>query len=266
MNNSLSIRPDKDVSKMTHPSFSFLKVNECKVGNKYDANIFLTFDIDWACDEVLFDTIEMIENAKVSATWFVTHKTPLLERLRANTSFEIGIHPNFNPLLDGNHCNGRCAEEVIDQMLEIAPEARSVRCHSLVQSSKLVQLFIDKNITHDCNHFIPEQSNMTLLPWMFCNRIIKIPYFWEDDVVFSNAFNTPLSELLRRGGLKVFDFHPIHVFLNTENFDRYERTRDFHHNPSELIKHRFEGIGTRNHLLELLDLAKASTYQDGRLK
>ena len=63
--------------------------------------------------------------------------------------------------------------------------------------------------------------------------------------------NSPL-----RGGLKVFDFHPIHVFLNTESLERYERTRALHHNPKELIKHRYEGYGTRNRLIELLELAK----------
>jgi len=58
--------------------------------------------------------------------------------------------------------------------------------------------------------------------------------------------------------LKVLDFHPIHVFLNTESLDRYERTRPLHHNPKELIKHRFEGYGTRNRLLEVLELVEKS--------
>ena len=43
--------------------------------------LFLTFDIDWACDEVLADTVRLVEAAGVMATWFVTHDTPLLERL-----------------------------------------------------------------------------------------------------------------------------------------------------------------------------------------
>jgi len=58
-----------------------------------------------------------------------------------------------------------------------------------------------------------------------------------------------------RPGLKVFDFHPIHVFLNTELLDRYDRTRHLHQKPGELIKHRFDGEGIRIRLLELLALA-----------
>jgi len=45
------------------------------------------------------------------------------------------------------------------------------------------------------------------------------------------------------------------VFLNTESLDRYERTRPIHRDPSELIKHRFDGYGTRSRLIDLLTLA-----------
>ena len=58
-----------------------------------------------------------------------------------------------------------------------------------------------------------------------------------------------------RPGLKCFDFHPIHVFLNTENLNRYERTRPIHQNPKELIKYRYQGYGTRSRSMELLELA-----------
>ena len=61
--------------------------------------VFLTLDLDWACDGVLEDTIDLVEGEDVSATWFVTHDTPLLERIRSNPRFELGIHPNFNGLL-----------------------------------------------------------------------------------------------------------------------------------------------------------------------
>jgi hypothetical protein len=82
-----------------------------------------------------------------------------------------------------------------------------------------------------------------------------MPHFWEDDAVCIYEVNTPIRELLSRGGLKVFDFHPIHVFLNTENLDRYERTRPYHQNPAELIRHRHTGLGTRSALNHLLGLA-----------
>ncbi len=69
---------------------------------EWSDTVFLTFDVDWACDEVFADTIDLVEQADVCATWFITHGTPLLERLRENPKFGLGIHPNFNNILAGN--------------------------------------------------------------------------------------------------------------------------------------------------------------------
>lgn len=216
--------------------------------------LFITFDIDWACDEVLVDTINLVEQIDIEATWFVTHDTPLLKRLRANPKFELGIHPNFNFLLNGDPRNGRTAEEVVNRLLTVVPEAKSVRSHSMTQSSNILQVFLDRGLTHDANHFIPEQAEIELKPWQIWNGLIKVPYFWEDDAACIYAKNTPIKELTKRGGLKVFDFHPIHVFLNTESLARYERTREIHHNPEALSKQRYAGEGTRTVLETLLGL------------
>jgi len=224
--------------------------------------IFVTFDIDWAHDEILKDTVTLIDKANVPATWFVTHQTSVLDEIRALSFQELGIHPNFNPLLDGVKDSGYSAKEIVKSLLVIVPEARSIRSHSMTQSSQLLDLFQTSGLTHEVNHFIPHNTGIELKPWVLWNRICKVPYFWEDDVHvlyesigISQTNPTELATVLV-GGLKVFDFHPIHVFLNTESLERYERTRHLHHNPKELIKHRYEGYGTRNRLIELLKLAK----------
>ena len=218
----------------------------------WEDKIYLTFDIDWAHDDILMDTLELVEEAGVCATWFVTHDTPLLGMLRANPKFELGIHPNFNFLLQGDDRRGRTAAEVIDRMLAIVPEAKSVRSHSMVQSSVLLDLFKEKGLTHDCNHFIPEHANLSLKPWKHWNGLTRVPYHWEDDVACMYPQGRPVEELLARPGLKVFDFHPIHVYLNTEQIARYERTRPMHKVPHELIQHRHNGEGTRNALRSLI--------------
>jgi len=73
------------------------------------------------------------------ATWFVTHDTPLISRLRTNSKFELGIHPNFDFLIQGEPRNGGNAQEVVARLLEIVPEAKSVRSHSMTQSSRLLK-------------------------------------------------------------------------------------------------------------------------------
>lgn len=64
----------------------------------WQGKTFLTLDVDWAHDVVLSHCINIVEGSGVPATWFITHYTPLLERLRENKNFELGIHPNFKAL------------------------------------------------------------------------------------------------------------------------------------------------------------------------
>lgn len=228
---------------------AWIKISDCDPDSFINKAVALTFDIDWVCDEILNECIDLVENAGVAATWFVTHDTPALERLRAVKEFELGIHPNFNPLLDGK---GGSAEYIIDQMLELVPEAVSVRSHSLVQSSRLHELFHRKGLIFDCNDFISQRSKIILQPWRLWNGMIKVPHFWEDDAECIYKTRTSMHDLLAHEGIKVFDFHPIHVFLNTEDLTRYDKTREFHSIPEELLKYRFKGKGTRTMLLNLL--------------
>jgi hypothetical protein len=218
--------------------------------------LFFTIDIDWAHDEVLSDTIDLVDQAGVHATWFVTHDTPVLNRLRANRRYELGIHPNFNWLLRGNTRQCADAREVIARVQAIVPDARCLRSHSIVQSSGLLQNFSDTGFTHDVNKFIPASAGIPLKPWRLWNGMVRVPYNREDVVTClyqEKAMAAPeVAETLRMGGLHVFDFHPIHTFFNTETMQRYERTRDLHHSPKELQMQRNPGKGARTWLMELL--------------
>jgi hypothetical protein len=223
----------------------------------WDGKLFLTFDIDWAHDPVIEDSIDLVEAAGVPVTWFVTHETPVLERLRANPAFELGIHPNFLPLLmQGNPSNGRTAEEVVDRLLTIVPEARSVRSHSLVQSGRLLQLFRNKGLTHEANAFVPEQSGIELKPWIDWFGSVRVPYSWEDDFWCAAGASLPGPSTAPRG-IRGFDFHPIHVYLNTETLVRYENSRPDAHDPERLLARRYQGHGVRSVLRALLGLNSA---------
>ena len=223
-------------------------------GASWRDRLFLTVDIDWATDEVIADTVDLIEEAGVSATWFVTHDTPMISRLRDNPRFELGIHPNFNFLLAGDPRNGADCAAVIDALLSLVPEARSVRSHSMAQSSVLLNMFAERGLTHDCNTFVPEEAGIALMPWRHWNGMVKVPYFWEDDVRCLSDCASGIAELAQRPGLKVFDFHPIHVFLNTEVLDRYEAARPHLADSAALLEQRAKDcVGTRDLLVELTE-------------
>lgn len=213
---------------------------------------FITCDIDWAHDDVLAVAISLFEKYDTNVTWFVTHNTPLLHRLRENPRFELGIHPNFNRLLNGDISNGGSVDEILYNILKIVPEATAVRSHSMLQSSPILDRFKGYGITHDANMYIPYSSAIKLLPWIHWNGLTRIPHFWEDDVCWQDGFSVEPGTLLEIDGIKVFDFHPVHIFLNTESHSRYDRARSAYHDPKELTKFINEKYGTRDFLTELL--------------
>jgi len=92
---------------------NFEKIKTINVKNKpsWDGKLFLTFDVDWCSDEVLSYTLDIVEKYDINSTFFITHQTALLDRMRENPKIELGIHPNFNPLLNGDFQYGRKCEK-----------------------------------------------------------------------------------------------------------------------------------------------------------
>ena len=196
----------------------------------------------------------MLDKYNVKATFFVTHETKLLERMRENTKIELGIHPNFNPLLNGDFRYGKNYKEVIDFYMKIVPEAKSSRSHSITHNSHILEELIARGITHDSNTLVPFSSNSYLEPWKYwSDALTRVPYFWEDDVHCIYNWEWNVEKFICYEGIKVFDFHPIHIFLNTEYLDRYEKSRKWHNCEENLPKHRHEGYGARSFLIDLIE-------------
>jgi hypothetical protein len=241
--------------------FTLLKNIFPEKKNSWAGKIAITFDVDWACDEVFEDTVNLVKEFKIPATWFITHDTPILKLIRRLEFFELGIHPNFNPLF--SECNNKKNFlGIVNEVFSIVPEARSFRSHSLVQSSLIQKTFKNLGMTHESNTFIPCFSKIKLGPWRTWNDLISVPYFWEDDTVCGqnllfNELCDPVNVIQSNcsRSLMVFDFHPIHVFLNTESLERYENTRSIHKNAKALINYRYKGYGTRSRLIKLLETA-----------
>ena len=101
-------------------------------------------------------TLDIIEKHNIKATFFVTHETKLLVRMWNNPNIELGIHPNFNPLLNGDFRYGKNFEEVIEYYKNIVPEAVGVRSHSMTQNSPILDTFEKFGLIYDCNTFTGE--------------------------------------------------------------------------------------------------------------
>jgi hypothetical protein len=204
------------------------------MNSQSENDIALTLDVDWAPDFMIDFAAEILIEHRVRATWFVTHDSPALTRLRQHSDlFELGIHPNFFP----ESSQGNTAEAVLRHCLELVPDAVSVRTHGLLQSTPLLAQIMDQTpVKSDCSLFVPHAVNLRPVEYQWAQRtLLRVPYFWEDD--FEMERTTPcwqLRQLLAKGpGLKVFDFHPVHVYLNSRTMAAYRSLKERAPNLSE---------------------------------
>lgn len=201
--------------------------------------LFITIDIDWASDNVIDFAANFFEKLNVKVTWFVTHETSVLKRLILNKKFEIGIHPNLNPLLFDNSDNEMNVQKVIDKILEIVPNAKCIRNHCGTQNSLMLDYFQIKNLKYDCNTFIPLNSGCVIKPFKYYNDLIAVPYIWSDDVhiTYQWSYKEAIIWLKKYKGIKVINCHPIHLYLNTVDLKIYENVKRYFHDYNRLKKY-----------------------------
>ncbi len=228
--------------------FDLIKNIDLKNEFSWKGKIFLTFDVDWASDEVWNYCLKILEDHDIPATWFITHESPLINRILENENFDVGIHPNFNSLLENKNKN--TAGKIIDDLRNLIPSTNILRSHSLFQSERFLDLFKEKGYTKIANAFLPLNKNQIIAPFKLWDDVIILPHCWQDNVSLKMKLNLPNVETLPQ--LIILNFHPIHVFLNTENLKRYENTRQYHQDFSELKKYINDGYGVRNILLEII--------------
>lgn len=216
--------------------------------------VFITFDLDWACDEVIAHTLDILDEANASVTIFCTHTTALLSRMSETQRYELGIHPNFNPLLNGDRSLGSTAEEVLKSYQTIVPDAVSIRSHSMTHSAAMLNMFCQAGMGYECNLHLPHDSGITAMPFFHTgNRLVRVPVIWEDDIACITGEGWNVDKILGYPGIKVFSFHPIHVFLNSSTTGPYESSKQYAQDPAILKRYVNKSrYGTRDFLLDLM--------------
>jgi hypothetical protein len=191
-----------------------------------EPELCVTLDLDWAPDFAIDDAAAWLEQHGVRATWFVTHASPAVDRLRARPErFELGIHPNFLP----GSTHGATPEAVLVHCLELVPGARAMRTHGLVQSTALLDTVLRcTDVRIDVSLFLPRLSHLRPFVYPWAGReLVRVPYGFEDDLEMARAApDFGLGSLLALGpGLVVLSFHPIHLALNSASMAPYRRVR-----------------------------------------
>jgi hypothetical protein len=188
---------------------------------KLKNNVCLTFDVDWASEEMLCDVIQLLEKYNCKATFFATHKSKMIESISSSSNFEIGLHPNFNSLLLNQSTHS--AKEILVKLKKLYPAATSIRSHSLVNGTFISQFYKELGINIDGNIYIPFDKITDLKPWYFWNGIKIIPFHWSDYIDFVQGKKNDLLEILeQKTFVKTVAFHPVHIFINTSSIADYE--------------------------------------------
>lgn len=223
----------------------------------------ITIDIDWVPDKVLAYTLDILLKAGVPCTLFATHATGLLSGIDRK-QFEVGVHPNFNPLLNRDKGANGNPREVVERLKKLFPQARGIRSHSSMVSNVLIDLFSDLGFDYESNVCLPYSRNLETLPlW---NDMLRIPFNWEDYLHFSYGNDFSGAGLDFKAGLNIMTFHPVHIFLNTETRERYDGAKPFYQQPDHLAGYKNPGKGTEtlfNRILEMdLEFAKMEDLVD----
>lgn len=182
--------------------------------------LVLSFDLDWCEDEVLDYTLEKLIKKRVPATFFITHDTKILNKIRKYDFFELGIHPNFK--LNSTH--GNSYKNVLSHCMSIVPEAISVRSHGLHVSTDIISEMLKHGLKIESSIFMP---NITDFQNFYIERnnkkILRIPFNWEDDYEFYQSFKKYKFENINHYKKLIMNFHPIHIYLNSNSNIEYEK-------------------------------------------
>ena len=219
--------------------------------------IIITLDIDWASDFVIKKVDEMLKERNIKSTWFVTHKSAYLKNLSKNRNYEMGIHPNFLP----NTTQGKTPKEILKKLKKVVPNAVSLRTHSLHQNSPLLSLYKNYGIKFDTSLLLNKTKNIEP-HYNPLYELHRIPYFWEDDVeTYEKNPDWSFKSTKNIQGLKIYNFHPIHIILNTNNMSNFKKIQNKVQtdslNDEILQKYVNKKKGTRNMFLEIISFLQS---------
>ncbi|MCC8952087.1 methyltransferase domain-containing protein [Bradyrhizobium sp. Pear77] len=205
-----------------------------------------TSDIDWADEEAIAACFSLFDEFEIPLTPFITHKSPYVEKRFSGWMQRVGVHPNF---LEGS-THGSDVSEVCRHMQSLNPAAKFYRSHHFYGTSSVADQFRTLGYEFDSNLSLFPQSDIR--PLLHSSGLMRYPVFFGDGMWFNQFPDRAVSELiplLATPGLKIFNFHPIHVALNTPNAAHYKAYRESGKPWQDQVASE---NGTRTNLIQLL--------------
>lgn len=202
--------------------------------------ICLTFDTDHMDEMRMGHFLDSVD-IPGTGTFFCTQKYTSLEQSR----HETGPHPFLE--------EGADWKIELQKMRDMFPAAKGWRSHSCVFSHILAEWLGENGYSYASTNDQFGQRGIQPIrqPWGIShfpiyymdNMDFSCGHFWDGEVEkpFAASF---ISNALEDDGVYVFDFHPIHLLLNTPSREYYFSMRDKFKSGADIDDLTFKGFGT----------------------
>jgi hypothetical protein len=215
--------------------------------------VVFTADQDWAPEWTCTNFVHDLARFDLQCHLFRTSESPSLDQAFSEKLITQGWHPNF--MMNSTH--GDSITEVIETMKLLVPESRTVRAHSYFESSETWKHLFEANQVVESHG--PTIRSEGLMPIQLASNMIRIPVFFEDDVLLrDDPIALKSIDLLRKivtPGLKVFDFHPVHLGINSRSLEHYNSSRP-HLQDENFFKESRNSRGVRTLFIEVIDFIR----------
>jgi hypothetical protein len=215
-------------------------------------SLVITVDLDWAPEVAIEEMLDFFTEYNISPTIFATHNSNVI---KANiTKLEVGLHPYFGQ--DSSH--GFHLQEIMKNIMDVEHNLQAFRCHRFARCNPSMQAMVDAGMKISSNVC----TDLEILP-PFTDRygLIEIPIFMEDGGFLFRKHDLDINLLTSKTGNKVILIHPMHLAINTPNFDymyaiKQSISREGWTGMTKetLNKLRWHGRGIKDLLVELIEV------------
>jgi hypothetical protein len=208
----------------------------------------IAFDTDWAPQYVIDDTLKIIGEYKAKCTLFCTN----YYYIKKFKDIEIAIHPNYMSGSTHGHTDNEC----INNLKIIFPNAIGSRSHRLYWHAGLTDTLIKNKILYDSSIMLPFQE---ILPFNYFG-LFRIPVWWSDGYHIKSRHDEEVvkKKINHHNGVKILIFHPINIFLNSNNnFDYIKISQKIYNkeiDEEQAKAYRSKSTGIRNIFKDILDI------------
>jgi hypothetical protein len=222
--------------------------------------IAITFDIDWAPDEIVDEIISLLNEYNAPATFFCTNFTKdnsgksssLIGRVQEQ--HEIALHPNFQ------HVENYATEW--NDLLTLYPTVTGWRSHNGMSGWPIMKGALDRGLRYEVfssvfsGYVAPCQVNRALKGYH-----VFTTAFWDSHMLHEPEFSWTLDELPQRSLFEdddkifVLGFHPNILYYDMRTVHEYNKRKSSYHvvDVKSSFHQRKEHLGAMRLMLELLN-------------